>query len=278
MDWVDRMNAVIDYAEKHLADEISPEEISRLAACPYTVFQRSFVQITGVPLSEYIRRRRLTNAAYEIQDSRARILDIALKYGYESADSFTVAFKRMHGIAPNLARRKNTQLKFYTRLHFVLTIKGVNEMDYRVMEKPSFKVFGVRRTTPQGGGTWAIVKSDGSLQKMQAIAGPEAASLGLCFGFGEDGSNDYMCGFEYGKTVKGYDTYTYPDSAWLVFTAKGSIAENALGNTWGRIYGEFMPQSEYKQTDLPTIERYLEWDMAADRCKVEIMIPVKSRD
>lgn len=277
MEWVDRMNAVIDYVEEHLCDEISSEAVSRIIACPYTVFQRSFVQITGITLSEYVRRRRLTSAAYEIQNTDKRILDIALEYGYESADAFGVAFKRMHGIAPNLVRKTDMQLKFYSRLHFTLTIKGVDEMDYRMIDKASFSVTGVRRTTPHGGGTWAIVKSDGSIEKMQEIAGEGFVSLGLCFGFGEDGSNDYMCGFEYdGSDIPGFDKYTYPKSAWLVFEAKGVISEGVLGSTWNRIYGEFLPQSEYRQRDLPTIERYLEWDDRNDRCKVEILIPVES--
>ncbi len=278
MEWVDRMNAVIDYVEQHLSDDISPDEISRIIASPYSVFQRSFVQITGIPLSEYIRRRRLTNAAYEIQSSDARILDIALKYGYESADSFGVAFKRMHGIAPNMARKKDIQLKFYSRLHFTLMIKGVHEMDYRMIERDSFSVVGIRRTTPQGGGTWAIVKSDGSLERMREIAGKDFCSLGLCFGFGNDGSNDYMCGIEYGgKEIQGFEKYTYPESAWLVFEARGAISEGVLGNTWNRIYGEFLPQNEYQQIDLPTIEKYIEWDEKIDKCLVEIMIPIKHK-
>lgn len=157
-----------------------------------------------------------------------------------------------------------------------LIITGVDEMDYRMLEKDSFNVVGVRRTTPYGGGTWAMVKSDGSIEKMQEIAGEGFIFLGLCFGFGDDGSNDYMCGFEYGENeIPGFDKYTYPKSAWLVFEAKGAISEGVLGNTWNRIYGEFLPQSEYQQSDLPTIERYIEWDEKTDKCKVEIMIPIE---
>jgi AraC family transcriptional regulator len=235
------------------------------------------VQITGIPLSEYIRRRRLTSAAYEIQNTDQRILDLALQYGYESADAFCVAFKRMHGIAPNMVRKTNPQLRFYSRLHFTLTIKGVQEMDYRMIEKDSFNVVGVRRTTPFGGGTWAIVKSDGSIEKMQEIAGDGFISLGLCFGFGDDGSNDYMCGFEYsGNEIPAFDQYRCPKSTWLVFEAKGAISKGVLKNTWDRIYGEFLPQNGYRQRDLPTIERYIQWDEQADRCNVEIMIPIEN--
>lgn len=275
MEWVDRMNQTMDYLEAHLCDEIDPDEISRIMACPYSVFQRSFAPITGIQLSEYLRRRRLSRAAYDLQNTDLRILDIAVKYGYDSADAFTAAFKRMHGITPQEARRPNAGLKFSTCLTFTFMITGAEEMDYRVIEKTAFQVLGIRRTTPYGGGTWAIVKSDGTADKMKDIGG-HMCDLGLCFGFDYEGNNDYMCGIEYaGKDLPGFDYYRYPNVTWLVFTAKGTISEGVLGQTWKRIYGEFMPQSEYRQKDLPTVEKYIEWDEASDVCNVEIMIPVQ---
>lgn len=275
MEWIDRMNNAIGYVELHLCDEVDPGEISRIMACPYPVFLRSFVQITDIPLSEYIRRRKLTCAAYEIQNTKAKIIDIALKYGYESSDAFCVAFKRLHGITPMKARKSAVRLKFYSQLHFTLTIKGVSEMDYRLMEKEAFKVIGRRRTTPRGGGTWEIVKSDGSAEAMKKLSG-HMCDLGLCFGFDEEGNNDYMCGIEYDKEeLPEFESYTFPNSTWLVFEASGSISEGVLGDTWKRIYNEFLPQSEYKQIDLPTVEKYIQWDNDTDVCKVEIWIPVK---
>lgn len=95
MDWVDRMNSAIDYVENNLSCEIDEKEISKIAACSFTLFQGSFTQITRIPLSEYIRRRKLTCAAYDIQNTDGKIIDIALKYGYQSADAFSVAFKRL---------------------------------------------------------------------------------------------------------------------------------------------------------------------------------------
>lgn len=169
MEWVDRMNRVIDYLEAHLCDEISYDEISRIMLCPYSVFLRSFAPITGMQLSEYLRRRRLTSAAYDLQNTDQRVLDIAIKYGYDSADAFTAAFKRMHGVTPLEARKQNINLKFYTRLTFKFMITGVNEMNYKVIEKKSFNILGIRRTTPYGGGTWGIIKSDGTYEKMKQI-------------------------------------------------------------------------------------------------------------
>ena len=277
MDWVTALNAAIGYIEEHLTDTIDIDEISRITACPFPVFQRSFVQITGLTVSEYIRNRRLSCAAYELQNSSRKVLDLALKYGYESADAFRVAFKRLHGVTPTAARKRNTTLTFYCRLSVAITIKGVDRMEYTIMEKDSFTVMGIRRTTPYGGGTWAVVKSDGYSEKIQALSG-HFYDLGLCFGFGEDGSNDYMCAVEWdGEDIPGFDTYTYAPATWLIFQAKGAISEHVLNHAWQRINQEFLPQSKYKKSGPPAIERYTVWDDAADQCHVEICIPVTEK-
>ena len=244
-------------------------------ACPYPVFLRSFVQIAGMPLTEYIRRRKLTLAAYDLMNTDIKVIDAAMRYGYDSPDAFSAAFRRLHGVSPAHARKGGIRLKFCARLHFTVTIKGVYEMDYRHMEKEPFKVIGRRCTTPEGGGTWGVAREDGSIGRMEKMETGNPF-LGLCFGFGDDGSNDYMVGIEYAEAdVEGLESYTYPQASWLVFNAEGGVKDNVLGNTWDRIYGEFLPQSTYKQRDLPTIESYLVWDNDADLCKVEIRIPVE---
>ncbi len=277
MTWIDRFNQAIAYAEQHLCEELNPEEISRIMACPYSIFQRSFIRVTGISFTEYVRRRRLSCAAYDLRNSNASILEIGMKYGYESADAFRVAFKRMHGITPKKARKSGSSLKFYSCLHFTLMIKGVVEMDYQVVEKDGFQVIGRRRTTPSGGGTWGIAKKDGSVEQMMAL-GTGEPFLGLCFGFAEDGSNDYMVGIAYeGEALPGLEHYLYPPSSWLIFRAQGEIRENVLGKLWERIYGEFLLQSDYTQAELPTMERYVEWDEMTGCCKMEVWIPITSK-
>ena len=275
MDWVERMNAVMDSIEERIRNEepIDEAAISKIAACSFGLFQGSFTQITGVSLSEYVRRRKLTLAAHDLQNTDARVIDTALKYGYQSADAFAAAFKRLHGISPIEAKNSNVKLTFYCRLRFALTIEGVDKMDYTIVERESFKVVGVRRTTPYGGGTWAIVKSDDSNNKAKNLFG-SFFDLGLCFGFSPDGSNDYMCAVEYdGKTPDGFECFIYPAASWLKFEAIGTITGNTMGNVWQRINNEFLPQSKYRKSGLPTIEKYISWDEAADKCNVEIWIP-----
>ncbi|WP_331281696.1 helix-turn-helix transcriptional regulator [Paenibacillus sp. FSL P4-0081] len=113
MDWLDRMNNAMEYVEKHLADVIDFNQAARIACCSTYHFQRMFSFITDVPLSEYIRRRRMTLAAFELQQGGTRIIDIAMKYGYESPEAFSRAFKKMHGVMPMSARDKGVSLKAY---------------------------------------------------------------------------------------------------------------------------------------------------------------------
>ena len=272
MEWIDRMNQAIGYIEENLDGEIDPDEMSRILLTPYSVFQRLFGPLTGIQLSEYVRRRRLSVAARDLRETDMRVIDVAVKYGYDSADAFSAAFRRLHGVSPQEARRPDVRLTFYPRMVFSMTITGGTVMDYRVIEKEAFQVVGVRRTTPQAGGTWGIVKADGSLERLSEMTG--ACGLGLCFGFDAEGNNDYMCGMEYAGHAGHFDAFAYPGTRFLIFPVSGAISEGALGNAWKRVYGEFMPQSDYRQLDLPTIEKYILWDEGNDHCEVEIMIPV----
>lgn len=143
MDWLERMNSAMEYIEINLADNISYEKIAQIACCSTYHFQRMFPFITGVTLSEYIRRRRLTLAAFELQTTNTKVIDVAMKYGYESPEAFARAFKNLHGIMPISARDKGTSLKAYPRMSFHISIKGDVEMNYRIEQKGSFEMFGV---------------------------------------------------------------------------------------------------------------------------------------
>lgn len=277
MDWIGRLNEVIRYIEEHLDGEISNQEIGRIALCPVGSFQRIFSLMTGITLSEYIRRRRLTTAAFELRSTDCRVIDLAVKFGYESSDAFCVAFKKMHGIAPMTARQQNARLKSYPRLSFTLTIKGDVEMNYRVVERAGFRAAGKIVTssleddkTPQ---FWDVCKKDGTLDRLLEI-GVDACTLGMCFGYNDEGINDYMVGIETTRDCpEGMKTVEVPASTWLVFESIGPI-NPTLQNTWTRIYGEFLPQSTYKQASLPTMERYFGGNVGADNYRVEIWIPV----
>ena len=148
MDSLRSLNNALAYIEEHLTEEIDYSKITKIAYCSEYHFKRMFSFLSGISLSEYIRRRKLTLAALDLKDKSFRIIDIAVKYGYSSADSFTRAFHSVHGILPSEARSELTQIKAYPKMTFQLSIKGGCEMNYRIVEKEPFKLVGFKKRVP----------------------------------------------------------------------------------------------------------------------------------
>jgi AraC family transcriptional regulator len=140
MDLLQRMNSALSYIEENLTNEIDLKTVTRVACCSEFHFKKMFSFLSGVSLTEYIRRRRLTQSAYELIHSPMKIIDIAVKYGYSSPDSFSRAFQVLHGVTPSEARQNSQFLKSYPRMTFQLTIKGGNEMNVRIVEKEAFSI------------------------------------------------------------------------------------------------------------------------------------------
>jgi len=140
VDSLSYLNKAMEYIEEHLTEDIDFSEISKIACCSEYHFKRMFSFLSGIGLSEYIRRRRLTLAALDLRDESLRIIDIAVKYGYDSDDSFSRAFRAMHGVLPSEVRKSNIQLKAYPRMTFQLSINGGCEMKYRIVEKGPFNI------------------------------------------------------------------------------------------------------------------------------------------
>ncbi|MEF2964832.1 AraC family transcriptional regulator [Paenibacillus sp. M1] len=278
MDWLERFNAALDYIEHHLEGEIEYSALARATCCSEFHFSRMFSSITGIPLSEYIRRRRLTKAAVDIQAGDARILDIALKYGYDSPDAFTRAFRKLHGVAPNAVRENSVQLKAYPRISFQITIKGDVEMDYR-MENIDFEVrFAGKRHTVKTSrafktipSLWRKGKTDGfmqalidmswehpkcKLESLVGVCGKEAAIM--------DEEFDYFMGIRYDDEIpEGMEELIIPPCTYAVFP---NVVE-----AWKRLYSEWLPASGYELANLPCIEHYLG---PGHKVKHELWVPV----
>ena len=139
------MNSTIEYIEEHLLEELHMPEIAKATGNLENDLQKTFYALTGISIVEYIRRRRLSLAGYELQNREQSVLDIALKYGYTSPDSFTRAFRQMHGITPSAVKKGGCLLKSYGRITFVLTIKGVNAMNYRIVKKDEMHIIGFKK-------------------------------------------------------------------------------------------------------------------------------------
>ena len=260
MDSLSSMNNAMVYIEEHLTEDIDYSEVSKIAYCSEYHFKRMFSFLSGISLSEYIRRRRLTLAALDLKDRDLRIIDVAVKYGYNSADSFSRAFHSLHGILPSEARSENTQLKAYPRMTFILSIQGGCEMNYRIVEKEAFKLVGFKKRVP------VIFKGvNPEIAKMTELLTPEvikqlkvisnveptgiiSASTNFSEGRMEErGELDHYIGVATSSDETAeLDVLKIEASTWAVFESIGPFPET-LQNVWGRIYSEWFPSSGYDE-------------------------------
>ena len=144
MEWLRKISAAIDYIETNLDKDLSYEEAARIACCSPYYFQRIFSYISGITLSEYVRRRKMTQAAFELQRTESKVIDIALKYGYSSPTSFNRAFQNVHGITPMLAKNMGCTLSAYPPIKFSIKVTGGEEMSYHIEKKENIRNVGIK--------------------------------------------------------------------------------------------------------------------------------------
>lgn len=285
-DWIHRMNAAIDYIEAHLTEELSYVEAARAACCPVQHFQRMFAFVTDVPLSEYIRRRRLTLAAFELQGSSAKVVDVALKYGYESPEAFARAFQQLHGMTPTSARSIGAPLKAYPRLTFQFILKGAAEMNYRMEQTQAFRIAGekserlnTQRAFEEVPICWRNAAERGLFDKLWDIRKEEQSStprgiLGVLAGgeWGQGQTFDYWLGIVSNAPLPPeMDELRFPETLWVVFDVQGE--PNGLQEAWKRMYTEWLPSAPYELANLPAIECYL----PPEENRNELWIPVERK-
>ncbi|MFD0589471.1 GyrI-like domain-containing protein [Paenibacillus sp. GCM10027627] len=290
MDSLARLNEALSYLEDNLTSSIDYKEAAKRACCSEYHFTRMFTFLAGIPLSEYVRRRRLTLAALELSSNDCKVIDVALKYGYSSPDSFARAFQSLHGITPSEARSHGQSLKAYPRMTFQLTVKGGSEMNYRIEDKEAFRIVGMKKRVPLifNGVNPEISAMYENLtpEWIEAIKGlSNVEPTGLIsasanFGEGrmeERGELDQYIGAATTQDAPdGFEQLEVPASAWAVFTAVGSFP-TALQEVWGRIYAEWFPSSDYEVSEGPEILWNESKEIKSPQYKSEIWIPVKKR-
>ena len=278
MEWIERLNDAIRYIEEHLADEIDVAQLGKIACCSSYHFQRMFTYMAGMPLSEYIRRRRMSLAAVDLQGKDMKIIDVAAKYGYQSPTAFNRAFQSVHGIAPSAVKSEGVSVKSFPPIQFKITVKGVEEMNYRIETKDAFRIVGVsvplhkdiEKNFAVIPSKWQEVAMDGTLQRLVGMM--DTQPMGV---LGVSTCNDtepwrYYIAAASSQTAQGFEEYVVPAATWAIFPGEGT--NQSIQELERRIVTEWLPTSGYEYGNAPDVEVYLNPD--PQNAKYEVWIPV----
>ncbi len=282
MEWLERLNMAVDHIEQHLTGDIALEQLARIACCSSFHFQRMFSYIAGMPLSEYIRRRRMSAAAFALQQG-AKVIDLALTYGYESPTAFSRAFRSVHGVSPSEARRRGASLKAWPRISFRITIKGDTEMNYRIEERDAFRIVGAKahfgmnleESFAQVPKFWAQTVQSGMAQAVGALPMKEPCGLlGVSTCMNGRDFDYYIAVATDAPVPEGMAEYTVPAGTWAMFECVGPMPE-AIQQLQTRIVSEWLPASGYEYADAPDIEVYPEGNTQSPDYRCEVWLPVR---
>ena len=250
--WIEAFQESIDYIEKNLSESLDINEIAGKAALSPFYYQRIFSALCGMTVGEYIRARRMTLAAQELSGSDIKVIDTAIKYGYDSPDSFAKAFQRFHGITPSQARKPGASLCSFAPLHLKITLEGGKMLDYRIVEKAPFTIVGLKRRTsyqeiPKFWNEW--------MTDMHGLKG----MFGVCLDM--DGKDfDYWIADLYTpweEIPEGCETVQIPGSLWAQFICKGPLPDS-LQNVNTQIWSEWLPAlSGYELAGNYSLEVYM---------------------
>ncbi len=269
MNWITGLQNTINTIEENITEEIDYTELAKKAYSSEFHFQRIFHILCGYTIGEYVRLRRLTLAGSELASSDAKVIDIALKYGYDSPESFSRAFTKFHGITPSRAKQNQSALKSFSRLSIKLILEGGNIMDYRIVKESPFQMIAKKDQFPQGKeishekirSFWQKCNNDGTIETLCRYIKPGNilgnAIAGICFDNPNKGDFDYAIGVPYegGDIPDGFSITTIPENTWAVFPCIGPMPD-AFQTLWKKIYTEFFPTSEYQPSNGMCFESY----------------------
>ncbi|WP_217229318.1 AraC family transcriptional regulator [Streptomyces anulatus] len=284
---LERLNDAMEHIEAHLGERIEVAELARIAMTSEYHFRRMFSALAGLPLSEYIRRRRMTVAGAEVLGAPDRtLLDVAVRYGYDTGEGFARAFRAVHGIGPGEARRGGAVLRSQQRLTFRLVVEGSTAMQYKLVEKDAFRVVGRKARVPliHEGPNPAIaefIRGIGreELDRIEALSDQEPAGIvgvsdQLDPSRAEGTELDYYHGVVTGtEPPEGLDSLSVPAGTWAVFTNEGAFPQ-ALQYLWRDVFTQWFPSNPYASRPGPEILR-VRLTEEGKRAEAELWIPVE---
>lgn len=283
MNWLTNFSKAIDYIENHLDKEISYDEIARIACCSTFYFQRIFSYIIGISLSEYIRRRRMTQAGFDLQRTDMKVLDVALKYGYASPTSFNRAFQSVHGIAPINAKEAGSTLNTYPAIRLSINVAGGSVMSYRIEKKETIRIVGVRTQLSENIEEnqnnvplfWdRTIKSHQFQEVIKIGNGVPKGVLGISVYENSQDIFYYIATASNKEVPVGMYEYNIPASTWVIFENDGYMKED-VQSVFRRFFTEWLPFSGYDYAGLPDIEVYPVCNEKITKGHSEVWIAIK---
>ena len=281
MEWIERLNQSMNYIEEHLTGEIEYEQLGRIACCSAYHYQRMFTYMAGITLAEYIRRRKMSLAAVDLQSGAERIIDIAEKYGYRSPTAFNRAFQSFHGTAPSSVKGGGVSVKSFSPIVFKVAVKGAAEMNYRIETKEAFRIIGVSApldkeiennfmAVPK---MWQDTSENGTVLKLAGMMDtPLKGLLGVSVCNDEE-EWKYFIAVSSTEMSDEFEEYIVPASTWAVFSGTGT--NQSIQVLERQIVTEWLPNSGYKYANAPDIEVYLNAD--PQNAQYEVWIPVTKK-
>ncbi|QSI46859.1 AraC family transcriptional regulator [Thermobispora bispora] len=283
---LERLNRAVDYIERHLDQRIDGAELARITLMSEYHFRRLFSALAGIPLSEYIRRRRLTLAGAEVLAGKETLLDIAVRYGYGSGEAFARAFRALHGVGPAEARRTGAALFSQPRISFRLVVEGSSGMRYRIVEKDGFRIVGKKARLPlvHEGMNPAIVAfvqgiDPETRRRIEELSDQEPRGiLNVSHGLAEDRVEGTEFDFYYGVVTgapapEDLDVLSVPAGTWAVFEISGEFPL-AIQYLWRDVFTQWFPSNPYQSRPGPEM---LSARISPDgsRADAELWIPVE---
>ncbi|WP_329181410.1 AraC family transcriptional regulator [Streptomyces decoyicus] len=283
---LERLNQAMEHIECHLDQRIEVSDMARQVLMSEYHFRRLFSALAGIPLSEYIRRRRLTVAGAEVLAGERTLLEVAVRYGYTSGEAFARAFRVMHGVGPGEARRTGASLKSQPRMSFRLIVEGNSSMQYKVVDKDEFRVVGRKARVPLvhegvNPAIAAFIRGMGreTLQRIESLSDQEPEGI-ISVSDDLDGSRaegtelDYYHGVVTRAAVpEDMDALTVPAGTWAVFESSGPFPQT-LQYLWRDVFTQWFPSNPYQSRPGPEILR-TRLSPDATQADAELWIPVE---
>ncbi|EFO54877.1 AraC family transcriptional regulator [Streptococcus sp. 27098_8_22] len=285
MNIIKSFNDTIDYLETVLDDEIDEKKVTQLSGYSYSMFSRLFSILTETTLSEYLRSRRLTEAAVILRNTDEKIIDVAFKFGYESSDSFGTAFKNFHGFTPSEVRN-GKPFKLVSRVQLALSVRGGRSMNITIQKKKAFTVAGINEQNINSSlcpSIWDKLYEKYSHDELMSLG--SGKSVGVCHDILDLDNHDvldtntinYMAGYIVNDVDKargmGLDVLEVEEAEYAVVELVGSVPE-CIHNGWKYAMEVFFPEHGYIHSEKPDFEYYYEGDMHSKDYKMELWIPI----